>query len=399
MNSNNFSPYTLTYDNLLFDLYLSFYRARKYKKKKPYVISFEADLDKNIHDLCDELYNRTYIPLPSTCFVITHPKLREVFAAQFRDRVVHHLYFNYTYPIFYRTFIQDSYSCIEGRGTHYGIERLEHHIRQESENYTKPCYILKLDIKGYFIHINRNKLCDIALTSLEKMKTHKSYLHGKVWEEVVDYDFTKYLTKEISLLDPTINCNIKGGQASLASLPDSKSLFKSPADCGLPIGNLTSQLFSNVYLNVLDQYCKTELHCKHYGRYVDDFYVVSKDRSFLHDITKKIRLFLKNVLDLELQEGKVRIYDAKYGVDFLGAFIKPYRNYVSNDSLRHMKDTLWDLEHNTNKQTSVVNSVNSLLGVFSHYNSFNVRKDLFSNQSFLNNYGWFNNDYSKFIPF
>ena len=258
---------------------------------------------------------------------------------------------------------------------------------------------MKLDIKGYFIHINRNKLCDIALTSLEKMKTHKSYLHGKVWEEVVDYDFTKYLTKEISLLDPTINCNIKGGQASLASLPDSKSLFKSPADCGLPIGNLTSQLFSNVYLNVLDQYCKTELHCKHYGRYVDDFYVVSKDRNFLHDITKKIRLFLKNVLDLELQEGKVRIYDAKYGVDFLGAFIKPYRNYVSNDSLRHMKDTLWDLEHNTNKQTSVGNSVNSLLGVFSHYNSFNVRKDLFSNQPFLNNYGWFNNDYSKFIPF
>ena len=141
---------------------------------------FEKNLDANINSLADDLINRTYQPEPSSCFVVQRPKKREVFAAQFRDRVVHHLYFNYTHRIFERTFIADTYSCIEGRGTHYGIDRLKKHIRQESMNWQRDCYVMKLDIRGYFMHIDRQRLLEIATGTLRKMS-------GRV--EGMDMDF------------------------------------------------------------------------------------------------------------------------------------------------------------------------------------------------------------------
>ena len=141
-------PYYLTYDQLLLDLHQAYIDARRNKRQKPYQQRFEACAESNLSSLCDELWRRAYSPGPSSCFVITDPKLREVFAAHFRDRIVHHLYFNYTHEMLERTFIADSYSCIKGRGTHYGIKRLERHIQQESQNYMEPCYVLKMDIKG-----------------------------------------------------------------------------------------------------------------------------------------------------------------------------------------------------------------------------------------------------------
>ena len=165
--------YRLTKTQLLFDLYYAFECAKKHKKSKQYVKFFESRLHDNLLSLCDDLYNRTYKALPSSCFIINHPKKREVFAADFRDRIVHHLYYNYTHQIFERTFIEDCYSCIKNKGTHYGIHRLEQHIREESNNYQNNCYILKMDIKGYFMNINRNILLDEALKTLNKMRYHK----------------------------------------------------------------------------------------------------------------------------------------------------------------------------------------------------------------------------------
>ena len=154
--------YTLSKTRLLFDLYYAFQCAKKHKANKEYVKIFENDLHNNLIELCDELYERRYKPQPSICFIFTDPKRREIFAANFRDRIVHHLYYNYTYDLFNRTFIEDSYSCRKGKGTHYGIHRIEKHIRQESENYTKETYVLKMDIKGYFIHINRPLLLSLV---------------------------------------------------------------------------------------------------------------------------------------------------------------------------------------------------------------------------------------------
>lgn len=127
----------LTRSQLLEDLHTAFQDAKRHKSKKVYVQKFEQHLEENLQELCDELWNKMYRPRPSSCFIITDPKKREVFAAAFRDRVVHHLYHNYTHELFERTFIQDAYSCITGRGTHYGIGRLQQHIRQESRNYSR----------------------------------------------------------------------------------------------------------------------------------------------------------------------------------------------------------------------------------------------------------------------
>lgn len=386
--------YIISKEHLLFDLRIAYYKAIEHKSSEPYVIEFEKDLDKNLLELADELYNRTYKPEPSNCFIINHPKIREIFAANFRDRIVHHLYFYYLHELFENTFIQDSYSCIKNRGTHYGIERLEHHIREESHNFQEECYVLKMDIKGYFMNINRQLLCDIVIKVFDKMQHHFVSKDSKLkWCEVIDFEFVTYLTKEIALLDPSVNCIIKSPLSMWEGLSPSKSLLHTPNGCGLPIGNLTSQLFSNVFLNVLDQYMKRVLKCKHYGRYVDDFFVVSKDKEFIKSIIPKIEQFLKTELQLDINKGKTRILKVNQGVEYLGAFIKPFRNYISNQSLSRIYRQLF-----SEKGHRSVESINSFLGILSHYRSFNIRKEICEKLK-LHEIGICDANYTKFKPF
>lgn len=387
----------LSKKRLLFDLYQAYNDAKKGKSNRDYVVKFEEKLHENLESIRDELYERRYEPHPSVCFIIEEPKKREIFAANFRDRIVHHLYYNYTYELFNNTFIEDSYSCRKGKGTHYGIHRLEKHIRQETENHSKKAFVLKMDIKGYFIHINRLILLDIVNNTLDKMSRHKPKGKNTTWEERLDYDFIKYFGKVIILSEPTRNCIIKGRKSDWKGLPDSKTLFKTEKDCGLPIGNLTSQLFSNVYLNVFDQFMKRTLKCRHYGRYVDDFYVVSKDKDFLKGIVKEITHFMKENLKLDIQEKKTHIIDTELGVEFLGAFVKPYRTYLSNRTIKRIKRGLYEFQHDKTDK-DVVNMVNSYLGLFSHWKSNSIKKELFSKIDKLNDYGYFKEEkYKKFI--
>lgn len=357
--------FTLSREQLLADLYQAYLDARRHKRNKPYQQRFEAHLERNLNALCDALYSRTYKPYPSTCFIITDPKKREVFAADFRDRIVHHLYYNYTHELYERTFIYDTYSCIRKRGTHFGIRRLEQHVRQESQHYTVPCYVLKMDISGYFMHINRQRLLDICLDTLSRMSTHRVLNHvPKTWQEVLDMDFVRYLTREIVLLNPIEDCRLHGSETEWEDLPKSKSLFHSPVGCGLPIGNLTSQLFSNVYLNVLDQYVKRELGCRHYGRYVDDFYVVSADRVYLEQVAKWVSVALQERLDLEINDGKTKVHSIWHGVDFLGAYVKPYRQYASRQMVARMRDKLRHLPWDNREKVQA--SLQSYGGLLSH---------------------------------
>ena len=372
--------YRLTRDALMLDLYAAFICAKRHKAKKPYVLHFERNLKENIESLCDDLWTRRYKPEPSTCFVIQRPKKREVFAAQFRDRIVHHLYYNYTHELFERTFIQDTYSCIPGRGTHYGIERMEQHIRQESHNWTRPCYVLKIDIRGYFMHINRLRLLDIATASLTKMADHQAN-GGMKWRDVIDIDFILWLTHEIVLLDPTDGCRRVGNPSEWDDVDASKLMANAPADCGMPIGNLTSQLFSNVYMNPFDQMVKRLLHFLHYGRYVDDSATICSDRQRLTDAIPLMRDFLKEELSLDMHMGKTQIIDVRYGVEFLGAFIKPYRTYICNHSLSRIRQETADVRHMGRGQA--FRTVNSLLGVMSHYSSYNLRREIFTQQHIL----------------
>ena len=394
----------LTHEQLYKDLQQAYLDARRHKRNKPYQQRFEARLEDNLESLCDALWNRTYKPLPSDCFIVTEPKKREVFAAHFRDRIVHHLYFNYTHEMFERTFIEDSYSCIKGRGTHYGIGRLQQHILKESQNYKYPCFVLKMDIRGYFMSINRTKLLEICLASLDKMATHKmGKYRPTLWENVVDMDFVRYLTREIVLLNPTIGCRIVGSRSDWKGLPHSKSLFHSRNGCGLPIGNLTSQLFSNVYLNEFDQFMKRTMHCRHYGRYVDDFYVVSCDRPWLESLVPKVTEFLSDSLGLTVHEGKTEVRSVNDGIEFLGAFVLPYRTYLSRAMLGRMDEKLFALEAEADP-VHTVNALNSYCGVLSHWQSFNTRRVmLLKRHNFVRYGGIFDYDIRHFhhhgLPF
>ncbi len=387
------TPYKLTRAQLLYDLYVAFEDAARGKHKMSYVKKFEANLKENLDTLCDELLGRSYRALPSKCFIVSYPKKREVFAAMFRDRIVHHLYFRYTHQMFERTFIADTYSCIVGRGTLYGVERVHHHIRQASLNWQEDCYAMSLDIRGYFMHIDRARLLKIATESLKKMSGHKVGLTDDVplpsgvllteqttWAEVRDFDFLLWMTEQIVMLDPMENCIIVGDPSDWDGLDPAKSMRNLQPGLGLPIGNLTSQLYSNVYLNVFDQYVKRELGCRHYGRYVDDSTMIDPDKEWLLAQVPKVREFLLDELGLELHRGKIHIQEVHKGVEFLGTFVKPYREYVSNRTLERMQKKLQQV--NLRNREAALRSVNSYLGIMSHTASYNLRRSMFGEGEF-----------------
>lgn len=354
-------------EQLLFDLYVAYYAARKGKGGKHYVKNFDKHLHENLITLRDSIFNRTYTPGVFTCFIITHPKKREIFASKFVDRIVHHLYYMYVHKYFENTFINDCYSCIKGRGTSYGIKRLRRHILAESQNYKKKCWALKLDISSYFMSINREILLKIVKEELEKIKQKT---------QTLDFELLEFLSEKIIDNDPTKNCFVLAKKEEYLGLSKGKSLFTCKRGCGLPIGNLTSQLFSNVYLNRLDQYVKRKLKMRHYGRYVDDLFIVSTDKGKLLDCISKIRTFLQGELGLELNEWKTVLNEAERGVEFLGAFLKPNRTYVSNQCLRRIRTKIsTDKKCKTKEQLR--QSYISRLGFMRQFSSYNVSKKLF----------------------
>ena len=229
-------------DKLTLDMFQAYYDARKNKRNTHNALAFEKHLEANVFALCEEVFNKTYQPRPSICFVVNKPVKREIFAADFRDRIIHHLIYNYISPIFEHTFINDSYSCRRGKGTHYGIKRIDHFIRSCSRNYSQDCYVLKLDIKGYFMAMNKKLLYNKI----------KDELLGKLYKADFEYSIVIYLIEKTLFNDPTQGCKIKGRKADWQGLPPSKSLFHAKPHCGLPIGNLTSQLFGNIYMNAFD---------------------------------------------------------------------------------------------------------------------------------------------------
>jgi len=392
------SLFNITPEQLLTDLYVAYKDARKHKRRKGYQLKFEINLEDNLVALRDELYKRTYVPGPSTCFIVNSPVKREVFAAEFRDRIVHHLFYNYTYNMFERVFINDSYSCRKNKGTHYGFKRLQHHIRSVSKNYSACCYVLKVDVKGYFMHINRRLLLNICVNTLDKMALRKSNVAGKKWCEILDYELLYYLLKVIVLNNPLVNCVKRGCETDWLGLPRSKSLFHSSVGCGLPIGNLTSQLFSNVYMNGFDQFVKRELKMQAYGRYVDDVYVVSGSKKELRSIIALMDDFLKDKLQLNLNSQKTYICSAEYGIGFLGGYAKFFRNYILNKSLKRMRQKTLALD-DCNSVSTVVASINSFAGVLSHYSAYKLRCSLFEKLFFLNSIGHFNSGFNKFKPY
>jgi hypothetical protein len=372
---------------LLYDLFQAYYDARRNKRNTISALQFEQNYESNLLELYEEIINRKYKIKPSVCFINYHPVQREIFAADFRDRIVHHLVYNYISPIFERIFINDSYSCRKGKGTSYGVNRLKYIIRACSNNYQNDCYILQLDIKGYFMAINRNLLYKKTISVLNKFqyKTVKqASSKRKKWNDFFDFDIVFYLLKLIIFNNPVNNHIRKGNKKDWYGLPPSKSLFYSKQDCGLPIGNLTSQLFSNIYLNDFDSWIKHKLQFKYYGRYVDDFVIVHKNKEFLKRLIPKIRNYLQENLQLELHPKKIYLQHYLKGVEFLCAIIKPHRIYLKNRTKGSFYTTLqkWNnyIENKPilTKQEieKFVSSINSYHGISLQYNTFKLRKKM-----------------------
>lgn len=346
---------------LLVDLFQAYYDARKNKRGTLNAIKFEMNFEKEIFKLHEELVSQKYEISPSTCFISFHPVRREIFAGAFRDRVVHHLIFNYLNPFCERTFINDSYSCRKGKGTSYGVKRADHFIRSCSKNYKKDCHILKLDISGYFMSINKNILFQKVEGIVEKYK-HE-----------IDFDREAFfwLIKKVIFHDPVKNCLVRGKREDWAGLPKSKSLFCVKKNCGLPIGNLTSQLFGNIYLNDFDKFIKHKLNCKFYGRYVDDILIIHQDKLFLKSLVSLLNNYLNKNLLIKIHPKKIYLQHFSKGVIFLGRVIKPYRINIKNHIKGNMRRRLFKLktffENSRSKEKKdiqkLISCLNSYLGI------------------------------------
>lgn len=362
----------ITRTKILEDLFKAYYDARKHKRDTINVLIFEKNFESNLFELCDEILERRYVPRSSICFVVDKPVKREVFAADFRDRIIHHFIYNYISPLFEKRFINDSYSCRKGKGIHYGVKRADGFVRKCSLNYTRDCYILKLDIQGYFMSMNKTILYQKVRDELVKRAAQCNF----------DLPLVMYLLEQTIFSDPTKACRRRGKSTDWTNIPRSKSLFHTSRECGLPIGNLTSQLFGNVYMNAFDNYVKHDLKMKYYGRYVDDMIFVHEDKEYLKTVLVKTKEFLWEDARLRVHPNKIYLQHYTKGVGFIGAYIKPRRIYISDRT----KGSFYEMICIQNKVVEktptheqikeFVAKMNSYLGLTRHYATYNLRKKM-----------------------
>ena len=360
---------------LLTNAYLE---ARKNERNKTSQLRFELDFERKISVLTDEIWNRTYVVLPPECFIITSPTIREVFAPRFRDRVVSHLLFGMLYPFFERTFVYDSYSCRIGKGTLVGIDRFEHNIRSVTDNYRHEAYILNLDISGYFMHIVKQILYDYIHNEIEKRRGDWTGKGSRQrWEDIIDFDLVDFLLRAQLFRDPVKDCTILGSLSDWEPLPANKSMFNMQPGVGLTIGDVMSQLYSNIYLNPYDQFVKRELHCRHSNRYVNDARLLSRSYAFLEDAKAASAQFLQERLKLTLHPNKTTITSTRDANYFLGSAIKPYRRYADNKTVARFHRFVTGCEMAMSRWPDIDfdgwhSTFNSYLGYFSHFSEWKM---------------------------
>jgi retron-type reverse transcriptase len=305
----------------------SYRECRRRKRGTANALRFEADLERNLIELARDLQSGTYQPRRSVCFLATRPKLREIIASDFRDRVVHHFLVKKLEPIFERVFIHDSFASRKGKGTHAALDRLQCFIPQVTRNHTIRAWYAHLDIRSFFPSIDR----EILFGLVAKRIPHSSTL--------------RWLAALWIFHDPTAGAIWKGDPKLRDLIPPGKSLFTAPPGKGLPIGNHTSQFFANVYLNELDQFVKHRLRVRHYIRYVDDFVLLSPSREELERWKEQIGGFLRERLHLELNERRSRIRALSSGIDFLGYVTHPRHRLVRRRVVGNLVESLARLEN------------------------------------------------------
>jgi retron-type reverse transcriptase len=310
---------------------------KKGKTSKTDVAEFEFNLEDNLFLLHQELINKIYKTNPYQAFYVYDPKRRHIHKATVWDRVLHQAVFRILYPIFDKHFIFDSYSSRIKKGTHEASKRLFIALRKESMNWRSPIFVLKCDIKKFFDSIDHRILFEL------------------IRKKVSDAD-ALWLINEIL-----------------------KSFEKYP-DVGLPLGNVTSQLFANIYLNELDQFVKHKLKVKHYFRYADDFILISRDENLLLVYKEEIGIFLKQNLKLEMHPNKVFIRKLKQGIDFVGYVILPnttvLRTKTKRRILKKLKKARQKLNAGKMKKEDFRQIEASYLGVIKHCRNKEIKREI-----------------------
>lgn len=353
-----------------FELVNAYKECRKNKSNSNSTIEFEMNLEENLYNLYNELLIDIYKPGRFNYFILIKPKYRECWASTFRDRIIHHLIYLKLKDYYFAKFIYDSYACIPNKGIHAASDRLLYFIRSQGLN--NKVYYLKMDIENFFISINKEILFNIFLNDI-------------VTIEYID------LLKTVIFFDPTTNYIYKGNLNLKLLVPPHKSLFNAKYNCGLPIGNLTSQFFANIYLNLLDQFVKHVLKCKCYIRYVDDIIIISKNIEFLQFVAIEMQKFVENQLGLSFHKNKKIINLCSHGVDFIGRKIYPYHTVIRKSTLNSFYNILNNM--NNLEYGYLINSINSYLGMLRKTNSFNIRTNIAVNYPKL----VFNKNYTKIV--
>lgn len=321
------------------ELAAAYFDCRRTKRNSHSALAFEQDLERNLVRLRDELASGSYRPGRSICFVVTRPKPREVWAADFRDRIVHHLLYNRIGERFERAFIADTCACISGRGTLYAAQRLEAKVRAITQNWSRPGHYLKCDLANCFVSIDKNIL--------------RGLLAGRIPEP-----WWRGLADLILFHDPRIDVDLRSSPALLARIPPHKSLFNQPAHLGLPIGNLSSQFFANIFLNVLDQHVKHLLRVRHYVRYVDDFVLLHESPQQLNAWLADIKAFLPERLCVHLNPAKTILQPIDRGIDFVGQVIRPWRRHTRRRTVNEALTRIANLDPG-----DILESANSYFGL------------------------------------
>jgi len=298
------------------------------KRKRKDVEHFSLHLTDNILALHRELTDDTYRHGPYTAFKINDPKPRDIHKATVRDRILHHAIYRIMYSYFNRKFIFDSYSCRLAKGTHRAINRFRRYYRQVSQNHTKTVWVLKCDIRKFFASIDHQTLNDILKKRVKDKKIVK--LLGKIIE--------------------SFHTENKPG-------------------IGVPLGNLTSQLLVNVYLNEFDHFAKRTLKISYYVRYADDFVILHKDKEYLENILPKIAEFLETRLKLSLHPNKVSIKTFASGIDFLGWVNFPHHRIPRTSTKQRMFRNL--------KQNHKQESLTSYQGLLKHGDTHELQQKIF----------------------
>ena len=291
-------------------------------------MEFEFNLEENIFNLRRELKSKTYKHGNYYGFYITDPKIRHIHKAAVKDRIVHHAIYSVMNSIFEPTFIYDSYSCRKGKGTHKGIYRLDKFLRKVSKNNFKSCFIMKCDIRKFFESVSH----DVLISIIEK--------------RIKDENAIWLVKKIVQSFSP-----------------------------GLPIGNLTSQMFANIYLNELDQFVKQKLEIPFYYRYTDDFVIINESKEKLKKWLLEVRNFLFEKLKMELHPNKVILRKYHQGIDYLGYIQFPHHRLLRTKTKRRIIKKV--------KLGITEQSLQSYLGVLSHADSYNLSQE-------IKNFFWLN---------